>query len=253
MIPHCAHCLNFTVWHFVVQRRVPTHVAISVPDLFQFCLNKVWHWNVAINPASWLFFLFILDLIVTLRRICRGNRCAKIVAFSLLFASLHALTKMCFDSTSIALCALVAFPAILVPPPSCASPSPLSSPPGPHNPQVTRQEAHQTMLHQRPETQTGEVQTLLGVLQEGVWQLPFLSGHEEVWWARAHEEGLHLETVFSGEASIVLFLLGLRLSVLTAQSYSKGFSWMYFHGLWNSLHSFVHPACPAEHSKVRHM
>lgn len=113
------------------------------------------------------------------------------------FAGLHALAKMCFDLTGFAF--HVAFTAILVPPASSASPSPLSPPLGPHNPQVSRQEAHQTMLHQRPETQTSEVQTLLGVLQEGMWQLPFLSGHEEVWWARAHEEGLHLETVLSGE------------------------------------------------------
>lgn len=69
------------------------------------------------------------------------------------------------------------------------------------------------MLHQRPETQTGEVQTLLGLLQEGVWQLPFLSGHEEVWWARAHEEGLHLETVFSGEASIVFVFFAQSLFI----------------------------------------
>lgn len=33
----------------------------------------------------------------------------------------------------------------------------------------------------------------------------------------------------------------------------EGWIWMCFHGLWNSFYLFVSTACPAEHSKVRHM
>lgn len=149
------------------------------------------------------------------------------------------LTKCVLIKTILAFSGHAAFPALLVPPPSATSPSPLSAPPCPHNTQVSGQEAHQKTFHQRPETQAGEVQTLLCLLQEGMWQLPFLPWHEEVWWARAHEEGLHLETVFSGEVHSCI-----SLSHFSFISFYSLTMLNVFNGLCWTLYLFLQPALP---------
>lgn len=89
--------------------------------------------------------------------------------------------------------------ANMVPAPNSSSPCPLPSSLGPHPPQASRSEVHQTLLHLCPEAQTGEMQALCCLLQEGVWHLPLLPRHEEVWRAWTHEEGLYHETVSSSE------------------------------------------------------
>lgn len=98
----------------------------------------------------------------------------------------------------------VTYTANMVPAPSSPSPCPLPSSLGPHPPQASRSEAHQTLLHLCPEAQTGEVQALCRLLQEGVRQLPLLPRHEEVWWTWTYEEELYHETVSSGESSSAL-------------------------------------------------
>lgn len=100
----------------------------------------------------------------------------------------------------------VSHTANMVPASNSPSPCPVPSSLGPHPPQASGSEAHQTFLHLCPEAQAGEVQALCRLLQEGVRHLPVLPRHEEVWWAWTHEEELHHETVSSGESSLSLYV-----------------------------------------------
>ncbi|MEQ2172474.1 Lysine-specific demethylase 2A [Goodea atripinnis] len=54
---------------------------------------------------------------------------------------------------------------------------------------------YQTHVHFGSEAQTGKMQAMLGMLQEGVWEMPVLSRHEKIRWSWTHEKELRHEAV----------------------------------------------------------